>query len=267
MTREKISNPLTIVGIFSGIAEIAATTVLAFLPLELQAIFVWFVMGFPILLVVLFFLTWNFNPSVLYSPSDYRNDETFLTMLTRKYKSDVENNMGELETMLIDVKQELVEKTLEVFDNKMRYNSSDIEALIENKMNILIDKLDETEYTTSKFAELAETHTDISANSIPRTFRSCADLCKFLRGVIDSYGKRTIYRDTGSVLNRELARDYICSTLKHSENLNKIMNTSGTLRKTFTGMLGPKRLKILLQLIECDPNFGSICSIIKEEIR
>lgn len=57
MTKDRITNPLTIVGIFSGIAEVAGTTVIAFLSQELQSIFIWYVMGFPILLVILFFVT------------------------------------------------------------------------------------------------------------------------------------------------------------------------------------------------------------------
>lgn len=93
MGREKISNPLTIVGIFAGIAEVAGTTVISFLPNELQIIFIWFVMVFPVLLVLLFFITWNFNPTVLYFPSDYQNEDNFLTLLTKKYNNVMENDI------------------------------------------------------------------------------------------------------------------------------------------------------------------------------
>jgi hypothetical protein len=71
-----IKNPLTVVGLFSSIAEVAGTIVLLKLPPELQSLFIWFVMLFPVLLVVAFFLTLNFNPTVLYAPSDFITHQT-----------------------------------------------------------------------------------------------------------------------------------------------------------------------------------------------
>ena len=53
---KKIQNPLTVVGLFAGTAEIAGTTVLPLVSESIQNIFIWYVMGFPILLVVLFLL-------------------------------------------------------------------------------------------------------------------------------------------------------------------------------------------------------------------
>lgn len=53
--KNKVQNPLTIIAIFAGIAELAGTTVLLGLPLEIQRVFVWFVMVFPIGLVAAFF--------------------------------------------------------------------------------------------------------------------------------------------------------------------------------------------------------------------
>lgn len=76
-----IQNPLTIIAIFAGLAEVAGTVALATVDKSLQGTFVWFVMGFPTVLVALFFLTLNFNPKVLYAPSDFRSDDTFLNML------------------------------------------------------------------------------------------------------------------------------------------------------------------------------------------
>ncbi|MEZ6969596.1 hypothetical protein ACB040_10010 [Aeromonas sp. S11(2024)] len=73
-----IKNPLTIIAIFAGIVEISATLVLPFIGADIQAIYIWFLIGFPSCLVVMFFLTLNFNNSVLYAPSDFTNDEGFL---------------------------------------------------------------------------------------------------------------------------------------------------------------------------------------------
>ena len=72
-----IRNPLTIIAIFAGIAEISGTIVLPFITDTNQETYIWFLMLFPLLLVVLFFLTLNFNHKVLYAPSDFKDEENF----------------------------------------------------------------------------------------------------------------------------------------------------------------------------------------------
>ncbi|GGA77065.1 hypothetical protein GCM10011369_18710 [Neiella marina] len=74
----KVSNPLTIIAMFSGAAEVFATGALVALPQEIQAQFVYFVMLFPVLLVLIFFSILVCKPQVLYAPSDYDNQEHFL---------------------------------------------------------------------------------------------------------------------------------------------------------------------------------------------
>lgn len=78
-----IKNPLTIIAIFAAIAEISGTLVLPFIATSNQSIYVWFLIVFPVLLIILFFLTLNFNHKVLYAPSDYKNEENFLQSLPR----------------------------------------------------------------------------------------------------------------------------------------------------------------------------------------
>jgi len=84
----RVSNPLTLIAVFSGLAEIAATAVLTQLTGVVQAQFVWFVMLFPILLVVLFFITLNFNHRVLYAPSDYTDERHFMETIKGAYVPD-----------------------------------------------------------------------------------------------------------------------------------------------------------------------------------
>jgi|GEM_PF-1393813 len=78
---KKINNPLTIIALFAVLAEINATIALPFIAPALQPIFIWFLIGFPTLLVILFFITWNFNPKVMYAPTDFKHEENFLTTL------------------------------------------------------------------------------------------------------------------------------------------------------------------------------------------
>jgi hypothetical protein len=58
---KQVTNPLTVIAIFAALAEIAGTVALAAVDKEFQGIFIWYVMLFPILLVVLFFITLKFQ--------------------------------------------------------------------------------------------------------------------------------------------------------------------------------------------------------------
>ncbi|WP_339526343.1 hypothetical protein [Pseudomonas sp. EA_35y_Pfl2_R111] len=73
-----VRNPLSVIAIFAGIAEISGTGVLPFIAAENQALYIWFLMTFPFALVVFFFATLNWNHKALYAPSDYNSDESFL---------------------------------------------------------------------------------------------------------------------------------------------------------------------------------------------
>ena len=74
----KVSNPLTIIAIFSGLAESLATIALIQLPSAMQEIFIYFVMIFPTLIVILFFYILFFKNTVLYAPSDYNDPNHYL---------------------------------------------------------------------------------------------------------------------------------------------------------------------------------------------
>lgn len=83
---KKISNPLTIIAIFAGLAEINGTVVIGLVPESLQSKFIWFIILFPSILVFIFFITLNFNPKVLYAPSDFSNEDNFLKTLEMSSK-------------------------------------------------------------------------------------------------------------------------------------------------------------------------------------
>lgn len=73
-----IKNPLTVIAMFAGIAEVSGTIVLPFLDVSIQAQYVWFLMGFPCFLVALFFyMLWK-KHHVLYAPSDFKEDKSFM---------------------------------------------------------------------------------------------------------------------------------------------------------------------------------------------
>lgn len=76
-----VKNPLTIIAVFAGLAEVSGTVVLPLLELETQRIYVWFLMGFPNLLLILFFITLWAKHYVLYAPSDFRDDKGFADLI------------------------------------------------------------------------------------------------------------------------------------------------------------------------------------------
>lgn len=75
-----IRNPLTVISIFAGLAEVSGTVVLPFLDENMQQTYVWFLMFFPFVLVLAFFLTLNFNRRALYAPSDFREEQHFVDL-------------------------------------------------------------------------------------------------------------------------------------------------------------------------------------------
>lgn len=75
-----IKNPLTVISIFAGLAEVSGTVVLPFVAESNQLVYIWFLILFPVLLVGLFFTTLNFNPRVLYAPSDFEDEKHYMDL-------------------------------------------------------------------------------------------------------------------------------------------------------------------------------------------
>lgn len=97
-----IRNPLTIIAMFAGIAEISGTGVLPFITAENQSTYIWFLMLFPAFLVSLFFITLHVKHQVLYAPSDYQNEDNFLKSVTfatdRERSEKIEKEIAEDQT-------------------------------------------------------------------------------------------------------------------------------------------------------------------------
>lgn len=117
-----VNNPLTIIAIFAALAEVAGTGALAAVDKELQATFIWFVMGFPVFLVAAFFLTLNFNPKVLYAPSDFRDDEFFLEFNTgtKTLSSNLDSLAQQLETLPEKVVDQVSTSVLDKIEQDQR---------------------------------------------------------------------------------------------------------------------------------------------------
>lgn len=119
-----VNNPLTIIAIFAGLAEIAGTIVLGVVDKSIQEIFVWFVMLFPMLIVLLFFITLNFNPKVLYAPSDFKNEENFLETFHGAQK--IVRELDEIDTKVDEFKQ-----TISNAPNDINVNTHVVDNLLD----------------------------------------------------------------------------------------------------------------------------------------
>ena len=157
-----VNNPLTIIAIFAALAEVAGTVALGLVDKPLQQTFVWFVMGFPTLLVALFFVTLNFNPKVLYAPSDFRNEENFLSTLIGTHRVSI--SLGEVKRQLEEVKNQILDQTVE----ELTVVSSTERSKLENIIGGQIRRIEASiEDVREKAQEVAS---DVSAATYPQSY-------------------------------------------------------------------------------------------------
>ena len=144
----KVTNPLTIVAIFSGASEVFATGALVALPIEIQHLFIYFVMIFPLVIVVVFFFILFFRPNVLYAPSDYRDEKNYMAA----------NKLNSVITKIVD---EAIDKTPELTDNirwKFRSNIMELSKMKSTEVygNLVIECLKnapESGFTTTAVSD------------------------------------------------------------------------------------------------------------------
>lgn len=72
---------MTIIAIFAAITEASAAVSLPFLDNDDRDVYIWFLISFPFCLILLFFVTLNFNYKALYSPSDFGKAKHFLKII------------------------------------------------------------------------------------------------------------------------------------------------------------------------------------------
>ena len=156
---KKISNPLTIIGMFAVLAEISGTVVLPLLKgSDIQDKFIWYVMLFPVLLVVLFFYTLWTIPENLYGPTDYSNEDNFIKIMSDKYS--VDDSLQHIE--------DEISKLSEIVQNNSSSNSTEDKTNTEFYKN-LTDRLNAI---NNKLAETKEINNNIESNisnSVPKS--------------------------------------------------------------------------------------------------
>ena len=141
----KINNPLTIIAIFAGLAEVAGTIALGFLAGETQQIFIWFVMLFPAILVALFFLTLNFNAKVLYAPSDFKDEKNFLNTL------GVSKNLEKIQKELKSAEKEIVSRVLSEIKNENDIEKTKLSAIVKKELEPVQENVEAVRFSVSNF--------------------------------------------------------------------------------------------------------------------
>lgn len=76
-----VKNPLTIIAMFAGIAEVSGTAVLPLITELNQRIYIFFLMFFPTFIVSIFFYTLLKKPESLYAPSDFVDEKNYMTII------------------------------------------------------------------------------------------------------------------------------------------------------------------------------------------
>jgi len=94
----KVNNPLSVIAIFASLAEAFATGALIFLPVEMQRIFIYFVMAFPVVLVGLFFIVLVFKNENLYAPSDFQDERNYVEAIRMK-----QSIRSEIDTAIVSI--------------------------------------------------------------------------------------------------------------------------------------------------------------------
>ena len=88
---QPVKNPLTIIGMFASIIEVSGNYILPKLSGECQLYYIWFLIIFPLLLTICFFIFLWFKPERLYAPSDFKDENNFFKCISRATRQDIIN--------------------------------------------------------------------------------------------------------------------------------------------------------------------------------
>jgi hypothetical protein len=111
-----VKNPLTIIAIFAAIVEVSSIYVLPSINSNLQFIYIWFLMLFPTLLVISFFVVLWFKHYVLYAPSDYKDDKSFIGFFDKDFE---ENKILDITKSVVDSVTNAVKENVRNTENNL----------------------------------------------------------------------------------------------------------------------------------------------------
>jgi len=210
MEKKHINNPITLIAVFAGIIEVVGAIGLKLVASDLHVYFMIFLIGFPSMLVILFFITLWFKPEVLYSPRDFKNDDNFLKVIGIKIR-DNDFHLKRIESLKEELRNEFNNEIEKIKNNPEGYEDiiyRAVEESVEKSTNLVKD-----EFTSiiiraikeiNRVLDYASIQTvsellDIDIESILPTIMKLREL-----GVIDWVGSPFISRDTPIKLTEKL---------------------------------------------------------------
>lgn len=104
-----VRNPLSVIAMFVLLVEaIATVTLVNVVKVDHIAIpLVWFIVGFPTLIAILFFATLWWRHQFLYSPMEYRSDESFLSAMRKLQQIEARQEAADLNPQTADEAQSI----------------------------------------------------------------------------------------------------------------------------------------------------------------
>lgn len=162
-----VKNPLTIIAIFAAIVEVSSIYVLPSISSNLQGVYIWFLMLFPTLLVISFFVVLWFKHYVLYAPSDYKDDKSF----TRFFDKDFEENK------ILDITKSVVDSVTNAVTN----------AVKENVRNTENNQTTAKDIAEKNAEEAATKVSEILSDKLEDYIRSNANMNKQRNYSVDAY--------------------------------------------------------------------------------
>jgi len=110
-------------------------------------------MGFPVVLVAVFFATLNFNPTALYAPSDYKNEDNFLSTIRRG--RDFAQSLDDLNVQLEVAKSNIVEELKREAGHIGEAERARLSAVTINQIDLIRRQVESARETGQEFAATA----------------------------------------------------------------------------------------------------------------
>lgn len=178
-------------------------------------------MLFPFLLVVLFFLTLNFNARVLYAPSDFQTDESFLSALAGRQELSLE--FKAIDEQIETVKKEIVNEAVSQVGSISQAERERLNKVIGAQIEALKEKVQAVSESVEDYA------IGLAARSYPRS--------ELQARIIESLSKQP---DGATVT--QIAADTGHTTISVTRALEKLQR-----RGVLEGQNGGQKLKFKLK--------------------
>jgi hypothetical protein len=182
-------------------------------------------MGLPLLLVILFFITLNFNPKVLYAPSDFQNEDNFL-LLTSGVRN-LSGNLDDVQEQLDAFKSQIHLETQKSIGEANQQEREKLLRLLDSKISLLQNKVESAKESAQEVAQQVSDTTSIKLISpnISRFIRH-----QILQKLSDGNSSKTTHRLLEDV-KKELQTEGIRVTSSHIAKEIRYLMATGYIQR------------------------------------